>query len=235
MDKLLATLATAMNEGRGSAPALDAKAVANSLGVPEDAKADVTVKAIAALLGAGDRASKQAALFANSLGVAPEADEAAISAALAQRSAAIAAKAPAAPAPEKQASGDAEVKLLAICNSLGATPDKPLADILALLSATRANPAQSAAEKLIENAISVDHKITPANRDAFVALAVKDFEGTRNILDSMPPILNSVTNAAGSEAAAGSEVLTAADKWACRQGGISEEAFLATRKRLSNQ
>ena len=114
MDKLLALLAAAM--------ALDAKAVANSLGVPEDAQADAIVKAIAMFLNAGDRASKQLKLFANALGVAETADEAAITAALASK--------------VKPATREAETKLLSICNALGTTPDKTVAELLALLGST---------------------------------------------------------------------------------------------------
>ena len=48
---------------------------------------------------------------------------------------------------------------------------------------------------MIENAISVEHKITPANRQQFLAGA----EGPRRRAEiyGMPPILSGVTNAAG--------------------------------------
>lgn len=226
MENLLALLAAAMNEGRAGAPALDAKAVANSLGVAEDAQADVVVTAVARLLNAGDRAAGQARLFAHSLGVAETADEPSVAAA-------IAAKAQAALAQHKPAAGDSEVKLLAICNALGATPDRSLAELLALIGSARAVPAQSAAERLVENAISVERKITPANREAFIRLAAQDFEGAKKILNSMPPVLGGATSAAGAQAASETAVLSDADRWACEQTGLREGDFLATKKRMS--
>jgi hypothetical protein len=86
---------------------------------------------------------------------------------------------------------------------------------------------------MIENAISVAHKITPANRDRFLALALKDLEGTRAILNSMPPILNSVTNAVPLGERDDATGLSEEDKWACQQHGIKEADFLATKKRLT--
>jgi phage I-like protein len=183
MDKLLALLAAAMS--------LDVKAVSNSLGVPEDAQADVVVKAVADRLTALEAKGR-----------------------------------------EQRRTAEAETKILAICNALGATPEEPLAELLARIGAQRANRSQSAAERMIENAISVEHKITPANRERFLALALKDLEGARAILNSMPPILNSVTNAAGAAAASDATGLSEEDKWACQQHGIREADFLATKKRL---
>ncbi|MGD1001863.1 MAG: phage protease [Candidatus Brocadiia bacterium] len=222
MQNLLALLAAAMNEGRAGAPALDAKTVANSLGVAEDAKADVIGRALMTLMDAGTRASIQVKVFASSLGVAETADEAAIKAALDKLKV----------APDGASTSDADVKLLSICNALGATPDRPLAELLALIGASRAMPAQSAAEKLIENAISVERKITPANREAFIRLAMQDFEGAREILNSMPPVLGGATSAAGAQAAAETPVLSDADRWACEQAGLKEAEFLATKRRM---
>ncbi len=215
-------LAAAMNEGRASAPALDAKAVANSLGVPEDAGTDAVVKAVAERLTALVELNPLKArlkVFAHSLGVAETADESVIAAAIAGNG--------------KPANADAGVKLLSICNALGTTPDKPLAELLALIGSTRALPAQSAAEKLIENAISVERKITPANREAFIRLAMQDFEGARRILNSMPPVLGGATNAAGAQSASETAVLSEADRWACEQAGLKEGDFLATKKRMA--
>ena len=211
MDKLLALLAAAMS--------LDAKAVANSLGVPEDAQADATVKAIAGLLAAGDRASKQLKLFANAIGVAETADEAAISAALAAKT--------------KPVASDADTKILAICNALGTTPDKTLAELLALLGSTRADPKRIEAEKMIENAVSVEHKITPANRQSFLDWALKDLEAAKKAIAGMPSVLNSATDPSKSETGSGAAVLTDADKRACQQHGIMEADFLATKKKLA--
>ena len=221
MDQLLALLAAAMS--------LDVKAVANSLSVPEDAKADVVVRAVATLLSAGDRAARQVKLFAGSLGVAETADEATIKAALARS---VPVRASIVAPDGATTSGEAEVKLLAVCNALGATPDKPLAELLVLIGSTRAVPAQSAAEKLIENAISVERKITPANREAFIRLAMQDFEGAKNILNSMPPVLGGATNASGAQAASEAPVLSDADRWACEQTGLKEAEFLAQKKRM---
>ena len=188
MQNLLALLAAAMNEGRAGAPALDVKAVANSIGVPEDAGADVVVKAIAGRLAALDAKVKPLA--------------------------------------------EAETKLLSICNALGTTPDRPLAELLALIGSTRALPAQSAAERLIENAICVERKITPANREAFIRLAMQDFEGAKKILNSMPPVLGGATNASGAQAASETAVLSDADRWACEQAGLKEAEFLKTKKAM---
>ena len=193
MQNLLALLAAAMNEGRASASVLDAKTVANSIGVAEDAGADAVVKAVA------DRLAALEAKVSSTTSLKAE----------------------------------AETKLLSICNALGTTPDKPLAELLALIGATRAMPAQSAAEQLIENAISVERKITPANREAFIRLAMQDFEGARKILNSMPPVLGGATNAAGAQAAAETPVLSDADRWACEQAGLKEAEFLATKKRMA--
>ena len=184
MQNLLALLAAAMS--------LDAKAVANSLGVAEDAGADAVVKAVADRLAALDGEGEA--------GGATQATQ---------------------------------TKLLSICNALGTTPDRPLAELLALIGAARAIPAQSAAEKLIENAISVERKITPANREAFIRLAMQDFEGARKILNSMPPVLGGATNAAGAQAASETAVLSEADRWACEQAGLKEAEFLATKKRMA--
>jgi phage I-like protein len=181
MQNLLALLAAAMS--------LDAKTVANSIGVAEDAGTDAVVKAVADRLAALEAKVKPAA--------------------------------------------EAETKLLSICNALGTTPDRPLAELLALIGSTRAMPAQSAAEKLIENAISVERKITPANREAFIRLAMQDFEGARKILNSMPPVLGGATNAAGAQAASETPVLSDADRWACEQAGLKEAEFLATKRRMA--
>jgi len=186
MQDLLALLAAAMS--------LDAKAVANSLGVQEDAGTDVVVKAVADRLTALERLKA---------------------------------------APGGATASDAQTKLLSICNALGATPDRPVAELLALIGSARAVPAQSAAEKLVENAISVERKITPANREAFIKLAMQDFEGARRILNSMPPVLGGATNAAGAQAAAETPVLSEADRWACEQTGLKEADFLAMKKRLA--
>jgi hypothetical protein len=221
MENLLALLAAALS--------LDAKAVANSLGVAEDAQTEVVVKAVARLLNAGDQAARQVRLFAHSLGVAETADEPSVAAAIAS---AIAAKAQAALAQEKTATGDAGVKLLAVCNALGATPDQPLAELLALIGSAREIPAQSAAERLVENAISVERKITPANREAFIRLAAQDFEGAKKILNSMPPVLGGATSAA-SAAAGDAAVLDESDEWAIQQHGLRKEDYLAAKKRLA--
>ena len=213
MEKLLALLAAAMT--------LDAKTVANSLGVPEDAAANVVLKAIAGRLSAGDQTSKRLKVFANALGVAETADEAAITAAISAK--------------VKPAASDADVKLLAVCNSLGVTPDKSVAVILALLGSTRADPKRIEAERMIENAISLEHRITPANRDGFLAMALKDLEGTRKIIAAMPPLLSAVTNSAAAAAAAETPVLSQADKWACEQAGLKPADFLSTKKRLSEK
>ena len=228
MNQLLALLAAAMNEGRASAPALDAKAVANSLGVQEEAGTDAVVKAVAERLTALDELNPLKArlnVFAHSLGVAETADDAAILAALDGKiEAALAQQKPAA---------EAEVKLLSICNALGTTPEKPLADLLALIGATRADPRRTEAERLIENAISVEHKIAPCNRQAFLDVALRDLESARRMISGMPAILNSAMSAPAVEAAAGTAVLTPADEWAIAQHGLSKEEFLATKKRLS--
>jgi phage I-like protein len=208
MHPLLAWLAAAMN--------VDAKAVANSLGVAEDAQAEVVVKAVAGLLGAGDRASRKARLFAHSLGVAETAGEEEIAAALAAK---------------QKPAAEAQTKLLSLCNALGATPEQPLAELLALLGAQQASRAQSAAERLIENAISVERKITPANREAFLRLAMQDFEGARKILNSMPAVLSGVTNAAA--VATDATALTGADAWACEQMGLKEADYLAVKRRMA--
>jgi hypothetical protein len=212
MDQLLVLLAAAMS--------LDAKAVANSLGVAEDAKADVVVPALAKLLSAGDQASKRPKVFANSLGVAETADDAAIAAALAAKA-----------GPK----AESETKLLAICNSVGASPNQPLTELLTLLGATRANPAQAAAERMIENAITVEHKIAPCNRQAFLDVANRlGLEAARKMIAGMPAILNSVTSAPAAEAAAASAVLTSADEWVLGQHGLKKEDYLAAKKRLAD-
>jgi hypothetical protein len=172
-----------------AAMSLDAKAVANSLGVAEDAQADVVVKAVAERLQALEAKLKP--------------------------------------------SQEAETKLLAICNALGATPEKTLAEILALIGAQRADPRRAAAERMIENAISVERKITPANREAFLRLAMQDFEGARKILNSMPPVLGGATNAAGLPAEAGAPILSEADRWACDQMGLKEADYLATKRKMA--
>jgi phage I-like protein len=177
MNQLLTLLAAAMS--------LDAKAVANSLGVAEDAPADVVVKAVADRLMALEVAGR-----------------------------------------EQRRTAEAETKILAICNALGATPEEPLAELLARIGAQRANREQSAAERMIENAVSVERKITPANRDRFLALALKDLEGTR-------AILNSVTNAVPLGERDDATGLSEEDKWACQQHGIQEADFLATKKKLA--
>jgi phage I-like protein len=214
MQNLLTLLAAAMS--------LDAKAVANSLGVAEDAKADVVVKAVAGMLTAADQAAKRLKVFVHALGVAEDADEEAIQAALGKLKA----------GPDGATTSEAEMKLLSICNALGATPDQPLDELLALIGSTRAIRAQSAAEKLVENAISVERKITPANREAFIRLAMQDFEGARKILNSMPPVLGGATNAAGAQAASETPGLSDADRWACEQTGLKEAEFLKTKKAM---
>jgi len=206
MDKLLALLAAAMS--------LDVKAVSNSLGVPEDAQADVIVRALATLLSAGDQAAKRVKIFANALGVAETADAPAILSAVAA------------------AHADAEAKVLAICNALGTTPDKPVDELLDLLGATRNDPQRNEAERMIENAISVEHKITPANRERFLALALKDLVGVRKILSRMPSVLNSGSNPSADSDSNVVAGLTSAEKWACQQHGIKEADFLAAKKQL---
>jgi phage I-like protein len=206
MDKLLALLAAAMS--------LDVKAVSNSLGVPEDAQADVIVRALATLLSAGDQAAKRVKIFANALGVAETADAPAILSAVAA------------------AHADAEAKVLAICNALGTTPDKPVDELLDLLGATRNDPQRNEAERMIENAVSVEHKITPANRERFLALALKDLVGVRKILSRMPSVLNSGSNPSADSDSNVVAGLTSAEKWACQQHGIKEADFLAAKKQL---
>jgi phage I-like protein len=213
MENLLALLAAAMS--------LEEKAVANSLGVAEDAQADAILQAVAKRLTAGDGAARQLKMFAQALGVAETADEPAIRAALKNE----------ANRADRTDPSDSGVKLLAICNALGATPEEPLAELLALIGSARALPALSAAERLVESAISVERKITPANREAFIRLATQDFEQAKRILNSMPPVLALQTS--GTAAAAEAICATPEDEWAIQQHGLKREDYLKTKKELS--
>jgi len=152
---------------------------------------------------------------ANAIGVAPDADEAAVIAAVAGL---------------KTAPEPAEDMGL-IANELGLDGEASTAKVLVAIRQAKAGRQMDEAEQLVANAVAAG-KIPPKLRDRYVAMVRKDLPAGRELVNSMGVIGKpQVDVAAGAGAGAGGDQLTDAQANVARMLGLSKEAMLAA---LSN-
>jgi phage I-like protein len=186
-------------------------AAAQVLGLKEDAADELVFNALAtkAKAEADVRAAgaQRAALVLNALGVAADADEAAVKAKVE------ALKAPA-------------VSLAVVANALGMTPDAKPEDMVKVVNTMRQAAADNQAEQLVEKAVAAG-RIAPAVKSWWIIQAKKDLADTQAILNAMPPILGQ--SARGGSAAGGEVVtnLTDSEKALAHSLGAVESEALA--------
>lgn len=112
----------------------------------------------------------------------------------------------------------------AVLNALDLPQEADTAAVLNAVDALRRERRSDKAKGIVDEAI-VAGRITPAQREFFLACARSDPEATRQCLNSLTPMITmaSAFPRPGAQAARG---LSDAEKDVCRQLGLSAEAFL---------
>ncbi|MFW6189898.1 MAG: phage protease [Planctomycetota bacterium] len=139
---------------------------------------------------------------ANALGVAADADETAVKAAI------IGLKAPGA-------------GLEAVRRALGLDEAAPQADVLNAIGELQQQRRHAEAEEVVDAAVEAG-KIPPAHREFYLREALNDLDAARAVINSLPALMDSPAPPTDT----GERALTEAEKGVCRQLGISAEAYL---------
>lgn len=177
--------------------------LASALGLPstEDRQVAETLAARAARSQDAPRPVSPA--VANALGVAADADETAVRAAI------IALKAPGA-------------GLDAVRRALGLQETAPEAEVLNAIAELQQQRRRSEAERLVEAAVEAG-KIPPAHSDFYLREALNDLEAARAVINSLPML----TAAPAPPDDRGRSAVTETERRVCRQLGVSTEAYLS--------
>jgi phage I-like protein len=187
---------------------------ARFLGLAENAADEDVLKAVAAKAkdaAANKAGADRAAVFANALGVKPDADDKAISTTIA------ALKAPA-------------LSLAVVANALGLAPDSKPEDMAKQISDLRGQAADTKAERLIANAVE-GKKIPPALRDWWIKRAKEDLPGTETIVNALPAILSEPSRGAAGSAPIVN--LTDSETALANSLGVAQSDFAADKAEFS--
>lgn len=150
---------------------------------------------------------------ANALGVAADASEVDVKAAILSLKA-------------------ADARQREIANALGLSPEAELDAILGAAQALRQGDKKDRAAQLVANAVTA-RKVTPASAPWWVTQALADFESTERVLRDMPAVLAPVTDAvavANAAGAAGTGFLALVERHMAEKKVVFTEAVRACRQ-----